>query len=155
MLAEKLGRRFIELDEEIAGKAGKSIPDIFRQDGEIRFRELEIEAVKKIAGKKNAVIACGGGAVLNSINVFRLKQECVIVCLTAPPEVIIQRTSADKDGRPLLSGTDREERVKELLEYRRPFYQRAADITVDTSGADVPGVVGKIIGALNGYESHD
>lgn len=154
MLAEKLGKDFIELDAEIVKKAGKSIPEIFRDDGEIRFREIEIEAVKDIAGRKNCIVACGGGIVLNTINVFRLKQECVIVCLTALPGVILERTSTDKNSRPLLAVAEREKQVLDLLEYRRPFYERAADITIDTSAIDVPGVVRKIVDALSSYESH-
>src|SRR3972149_1337910 len=107
LLAQKLGREFIELDALVEKRAGKSIPEIFRQDGEIRFRELEIEAVKEVARRKNAVIACGGGIVLNAINIDRLRQECIIVCLTASPSVVLKRTSADKDGRPLLAVSDR------------------------------------------------
>ena len=147
MLAEKLHKEFIELDAEIEKKAGKSIPDIFREGGEIRFRELEIEVTGEITGKKNAVIACGGGIVLNTINIFRLKQECVIVCLTASPEVILKRISGDKNNRPLLTVADRKKQIKELLDFRRPFYERAAEITIDTSGIDAPGVVKKIIEA--------
>ena len=133
LLAQKLGREFIELDALVEKRAGKSIPEIFRQDGEIRFRELEIEAVKEVARRKNAVIACGGGIVLNAINIDRLRQECIIVCLTASPSVVLKRTSADKDGRPLLVVSDRLTQIKELIKFRRPFYERAADITVNTS----------------------
>ena len=120
LLAQKLGKTFFETDVLIERKAGKSIPEIFRQEGEIGFRELEIEVIKEIAGRKNAVIACGGGAVLNTINIDRLKQECVIVCLAASPGVILERTSADKDGRPLLAVADRLRQIKELLKFRRP-----------------------------------
>jgi len=120
LLAQKLGKTFFETDVLIERKAGKSIPEIFRQEGEIGFRELEIEVIKEIAGRKNAVIACGGGAVLNTINIDRLKRECVIVCLAASPEVILKRTSADKDGRPLLAVADRLRQIKELLKFRRP-----------------------------------
>jgi shikimate kinase len=141
MLAAKIGKRFIELDAEIAREAGKSIPDIFQQDGESHFRELEI--------------ACGGGIVLNEINIFRLKQNCVIVCLSASSGEILKRVSADKNSRPLLDVPDRGKRVKTLLESRRSLYERAADFTVDTSGIDAPGVVSKIISALDKYESHD
>lgn len=155
LLAKKLGKDFIELDAEITKKAGKSIPDIFRADGEIHFRELEIAVTKKNAVKKNTVIACGGGIVLNTINIFRLKQECVIVCLTASPEAILERTSGAKGGRPLLNVPDREKQIREMLEYRQPFYERAADITIDTSKTDIPGVVQKITEALSDYESHD
>ncbi len=153
MLAAKLGKAFIELDAEIEKEAGKVIPDIFREDGEAHFRELEIEVVKRYAGEKNAVIACGGGIVLNDINIFRLKQECVIVCLSASFPDILERTTGDR--RPLLNVEDKEKRIKQLLEDRLPLYEKAAEITIDTSGVDAPGVVKKILKALDNYESHD
>lgn len=154
LLAEKLGKEFIEMDALIEKKAGKSIPEIFRQQGETGFRELEIEVTRKIAGKKNAVIACGGGIVLNTINIDRLRQECVIVCLTASPEVILKRTSSDKDGRPLLAVADRTRQIKELLKFRRHYYERSADITVNTSRLKVESVVARIIGKLREHESY-
>jgi shikimate kinase len=149
ILAEKLGKEFIELDALIEKKAGKSIPEIFADEGEIRFRELEIETVAELEGRKNTVIACGGGVVLNTINVLRLKKECVIVCLTASPRVILKRTSEDKDSRPLLAVADREKQIKELLRYRRPFYEKSADFSVNTSILSVGSVAGKIIEILH------
>ena len=155
LLAEKLGKDFIEVDELIEQRAGKTIPEIFQQDGEIAFRELEIEATREAAAKKNAVIACGGGVVLNQINVDRLREHSVIVYLTASPEAIIQRTSSDTDERPLLVAEDKASRVEKLLNFRRPFYERAADITVNTSELDVAGVAGQIITELSEHESND
>ena len=149
LLAKKLHKEFIELDAVIAEHAGKSIPDIFGQDGEIRFRELEIEAVRGVAVKKNVVIACGGGIVLNKINIDRLKKESVIICLTASLPVILKRSLKDKDDRPLLNVKDREKQIKELLEYRRPFYNRAADIAIDTSRLSIEAVVNKILETLS------
>jgi shikimate kinase len=154
LLADKLGKEFIEMDALIEKKAGKTIPAIFRDDGEIRFRELEIEAVAALEGKKNAVIACGGGVVLNTINVLRLKKECIVVCLTASPEVILKRTSDDKGSRPLLAVADREKQINELFSYREPFYERAADLKIDTSVLSVTSVTGKIIENLHKYENH-
>jgi shikimate kinase len=148
-----LDKKYIELDAIIEKSAKKTIADIFREDGEIRFRELEIEVVKQAAAQKNAVIACGGGIVLNTINIDRLKKESVIVCLEASPAAILKRTSGG--GRPLLSVADREQQIKSLLEYRRPFYRRAADITVSTSRLGIEVVAEKIIGLLKDYESND
>jgi shikimate kinase len=154
LLAQKLGKDFIEMDALIEKKAGRSIPEIFRQEGETGFRELEIEVTKNIAGRKNAVIACGGGIVLNTINIDRLRQECVIVCLTASPSAILKRTSADKGERPLLAAADRLRQIKDMLKYRWPFYARSADITVNTSRLK-PGEVAKsIIERLKQYESY-
>jgi shikimate kinase len=153
ILAHKLGKEFIELDDLIEKRVGKSIPAIFRDEGEVRFRELEIEATREVAAKKNSIIACGGGIVLNKINIDRLGRECVIICLTASPAVILKRTSVDKDARPLLAVTDRSQQVKELLRYRRPYYARAADITVNTSRIAPEAVALKITEKLKENEN--
>jgi shikimate kinase len=154
LLARKLGKEFIEMDDLIEKKAGRSIPEIFRQDGETVFRELEIEVTKNIAGWKNAVIAGGGGIVLNAINIDRLRQECIIVCLTASPSAILKRTSADKGERPLLAVADRRRQIKDMLKYRGPFYAGAADITIDTSRLKPDEVVERIIEELKRHESY-
>jgi shikimate kinase len=153
LLAQQLGKDFIELDALIEKRAGKSIPEIFRQDGEMKFRELEIDITKGIAMKENTVIACGGGIVLNNINIDRLRLECVIICLTASPSIILKRTSTDRDGRPLLAVSDRLQQIKELLKFRRPFYKRAADIIVNTSQLRPETVVRVIVEELRKYEN--
>ncbi len=152
-LADKLGREFVEMDALIEQKAGKTIPEIFRDSGEIAFRELEIEVVKEVAGKKNTVIACGGGVVLNKINIDRLKKECVIVYLAAAPQVILKRTSGDKNERPLLNAADRLVTIRELLKFRKPFYERAADITVNTTKLDIDTVAAQITDKVKEDES--
>jgi len=131
-------------------KAGKTIPEIFQQGGEVAFRELEIGVTKEVSEKKNAVIACGGGVVLNKINIDRLKEECLIVYLTASPRVILKRTSGDKNDRPLLKVVDRASEIQRLLKFRKPFYERAADITINTSKLDINSVVEQIIGEVKG-----
>jgi shikimate kinase len=153
LLAAELGKTFVELDAEIEKTAGKTIADIFKEDGEPRFRELEAQAAAGCTGRKNVVIACGGGIILNNKNIFNLKQECVIVCLSAALPDILRRTVGDK--RPLLNVDDRENKIKELLNSRWPLYEKAADITIDTTGIDAPGVVKKIREALSNYEGHD
>jgi len=155
LLAKKLGRKFIELDSLIEQKAGKSIPEIFKQDGEIAFRELEIEVTKETADKKNLVIACGGGMVLNKINIDRLKRESVIVYLTASLRVILKRTLTDGETRPLLNVPDKTSEIRELLRFRKPFYERAADVKIDTSKLDTNAVAEQIIEKLKEDESFD
>ncbi len=152
-LAARLGKRFIELDSEIERQAGKSIRDIFARDGEIAFRELEIAATRQLAGERDAVIACGGGIVLNRINIDRLRRNAVIIYLTATPSTIVRRTANDGGTRPLLSTPDRLARVRELLRFRQPFYERAADITINTTRLDITTVVAQIIDRLNTNES--
>jgi shikimate kinase len=151
-LAKKLGKSFIELDPLIEQKAGKTIPEIFREDGEIAFRELEILVTKAAAGEKDAVIACGGGVVLNKVNIDRLKKEAIIVYLTASPKAILKRTVNDGEKRPLLKVTNPTQTIKELLRFRKPFYERAADITINTSRLSIETVVEQIITRLKKYE---
>ena len=152
-LAEKLGKEFIELDALIERKAGKTIPEIFQQGGEIAFRELEIEAAKEVSEKKNVVIACGGGIVLNKINIDRLREECIMVYLTASPRAILKRTSGDENERPLLKAANKALTIRELLKFRKPFYERAADIKIDTSKLDIASVVEQIISKVKADES--
>ncbi len=142
-LAKELNREFVELDSLIERKAGKPIPEIFEQDGEVAFRELEIEVIKEVAGNKNQVIACGGGIVLNKINIDRLRKDSVIVYLTASPSVILKRVSNGGE-RPVLK-INNLPTIQGLLRFRKPFYERAADFKVNTSRANINSVVGQII----------
>ena len=153
VLAEKLCRIFVELDSLIELKAGKSIPEIFQQDGEIAFRELEIEVTREIAGEQYSVIACGGGIVLNKINIDRLRESSRIVYLTASPGVVLKRVSTEAGQRPLLEVDNPTLTIQELLEFRKPFYERAADITIDTSKLDINTVAEQIIDKLKKDES--
>jgi shikimate kinase len=152
-LAEKLQKDFFEIDSIIERGAGKPIPEIFREDGEIVFRELEINIIKEISEQPNAVIACGGGVVLNKINIDRLKQKGVVVRLTATPTVILKRCAQDGDTRPLLNAPDMLENIKNLLKFREPLYERAADLTINTSKLEVEEVVDQIIKQLKENES--
>jgi len=155
LLAKKLDRKFIEMDLVIEQQAGKSIPEIFQQDGEIAFRELEVEVAKEIAKRKNAVIACGGGLVLNKINIDRLRESARIVYLTASPRVILKRVSSEEGQRPLLEVDNPTLTIQELLRFRKPFYERAADITIDTSKLDINSVAEQIIEKLKENKSLD
>ncbi|MDP2920719.1 MAG: shikimate kinase [Dehalococcoidia bacterium] len=153
VLAKKLIWQFVEVDALIEQMAGKSTPDIFAQDGEIAFRELEIEAIKQVARGKKQVIACGGGVVLNTINIARLKKTSVLILLTASPETVLKRTSADRDSRPMLTAaSDPATRIRELLKYRRPYYERAADFTINTSKHSLEQITDQIIEKLRNYE---
>ena len=153
LLAKKLGKEFYELDRLIEQKAGKIIPEIFKEDGEIAFRELEIEVTKEVSEKENTVMACGGGVVLNKINIDRLKNKATIVYLTASPEVILERTSKDAEVRPLLEVANPTRTIKELLKFRKPFYDRAADIKINTSRLSIGSAAEKIIVKLKQDES--
>ncbi|MHA1731403.1 MAG: shikimate kinase [Promethearchaeota archaeon] len=146
MVAERLGKLFVETDEIITRAAGKSIPSIFAEDGETRFRELEIQACKEAAGMRDAVVSCGGGVVLNFINLMYLRETSVVVCLDASPEVIYERIMAEgKEKRPLLAKPNPMAEIKRILDFRAPLYERASEFHVDTDSLSPAEVVGKII----------
>ena len=152
-LSEKLNKEFVEMDALIEQKAKKPIPDIFQQDGEVTFRELEINIAKEVAQRKNLVIACGGGIVLNKINIDRLRKESIIVYLTASPEIILRRVSGGKEIRPLLDVADPTSEIRELLKFRKPFYEQAADVQIDTSKLTITSTAEQIIDKLKENES--
>jgi shikimate kinase len=152
VLAKKLNKKMVELDSLIEQRAKKSIARIFQEDGETAFRQLEIKVTKEVASSKNQVIACGGGIVLNKINIDRLKLEAVVVYLMASPEVIEARVSADDGVRPLLDKSNKALTIRELLEFRQPFYERAADIKIDTSKLGIEATAELIIARLKEYE---
>ena len=155
VLAEKLRKNFVELDSLIEQRARKPIPDIFQQDGEVAFRELEIEVTEEVATDKNLVIACGGGIVLNKINIDRLRANARIVYLTASPGVILKRVANEEGQRPLLEVENPTLTIREMLRFRKPFYERAADITIDTSKLDINSIAEQIINKVKDDESFD
>jgi shikimate kinase len=152
VLSKRLNRQLIEVDGAIEKIAGKTIPDIFQDDGEIHFRELEIEAIRQAAKGEKQVIACGGGAVLNTINIDRLRATGVIINLIAGPKIILKRTARENGSRPLLNVEQPLERIKELKKLRKPFYDQAADITINTSKLSIDAAADKIIDRLKKYE---
>jgi shikimate kinase len=152
-IAEKLGKTLVEMDVLIEQKAGKSILAIFEDDGESAFRQLEIDIIKEVSQGENLVIACGGGVVLNRINIDRLKQNAVIVLLTVSFDVIEKRVAASTSVRPLLAESrDKAQAIRELMAFRQPFYERAADITVDSSNSSIEATADLIINKVKGYE---
>jgi shikimate kinase len=146
-LANNLGKNYVSTDDLIVKKANKSIPKIFEEDGEIKFRELEIEIVKMVSEMDDVVVDCGGGIVLNWINVARLKEKGIIVLLTASVGRILERSSSSTE-RPLLNVQNTREKVVELLNFREPFYERAADVIIDTNNLSIDGIVTKILDSL-------
>lgn len=142
-LAGKIGFKFVDTDLMVEAEAKKSIPDIFRLEGEAAFRKYEAEAIKRISHLKNYVIATGGGAVMMDENIANMKRAGMVVCLTATPDVIFERTQSN-DYRPLLQTREPLKKILSLLKIREPQYQKA-DYTIDTSKMSVDAVVQTII----------
>ncbi len=129
-LSSIIGIRIVDMDSEIEKEHGVTINEIFAKYGEKRFREIETEMAKKVSEQNGVVISTGGGVVLKEENIDYLRQNGHVVCLTASAEVILERTGRSNE-RPLLNVDDPLTKIKDLLEYRMPFY-RNADIMIDT-----------------------
>ena len=148
-LAEKLNKKLINTDALIEKKSKKTIPQIFKEKGEIRFRELEIQAIKEVSKRKGVIIDCGGGIILNKINIDRLKQNGVIFLLKAGPEDVLKRQNNQKNLRPLLSKKNKIKVIKELLNFRNPFYKAACDYEINTTNLSIQNIGEKIIKIYN------
>ncbi len=149
LLAKRLNCPFVDLDERIAKQAGRTIPELFADEGEASFRKREREAVQWASGLKGHVIAAGGGVMLDEENVQDLKRSGRLVCLTARPEVILERTGRSLPSRPLLKGSNPRERIEELLKLRSPYYAQA-DVAIDTSDRSIQEVVEEIVEKVPG-----
>ena len=145
-LAEKLGREFIDLDAVIEEEAGLDIPEIFRREGEARFRVRESRAAAMIVSRPGCVVATGGGAITDPGNLALFRRHGVVITLTADPETILSRIPRIED-RPMLSGEEPRERIRRLLEERAAAYARA-DLLLDTSGLQPDAVVARLVERL-------
>ncbi|MEW6571117.1 MAG: shikimate kinase [Nitrospirota bacterium] len=147
-LSRLLNMKLIDVDAEIEKTKKMTINEIFRRLGEFQFREFETEIIKKVTRKKSVIISTGGGAIIREENVDALRKNGLIICLTATAETILNRTG-NSDDRPLLRADDPLAQIRQLLESRKPFYQRA-DITIDTEGKSPRQVAEEIIDRLKG-----
>lgn len=140
VIAQRLGRPFLDTDLLIEKEAGMTIPHIFAEQGEERFRFLERTVIGRVCDQQwEAVIATGGGAMVNEENAQKLKDSGTVICLTATPEVILARVQGN-DDRPLLKGDDPLGKIQTLLNARAEAYAKA-DVTIDTSLLSVEGVI--------------
>jgi 3-dehydroquinate synthase len=147
-VAGRLGRRFVDLDDLIVARAGKSISEIFAQDGEAAFRGLEAAACQEMREPAGLVIATGGGAVLDPANREALVAGGVVICLEADPTTIVARL-AGSNGRPLLAGPDRPARVADLLAQRADAYSTLPH-HLDTSKLSLAAAAERVMGIAAG-----
>lgn len=129
-LARMLNMKLIDIDAGIEAAAGMRISDIFSRFGEARFRDIETEVIRKYAALGHSIISTGGGAVLRDENIEVLRKNGTIYCLTASPHTILKRTDGN-DDRPLLKSDDPLQKIIELMQHRRPFYEKTG-IMIDT-----------------------
>ena len=145
MLARRSGRCFVETDDMIVARDGRAIPEIFRQDGEERFRQLEGEVLEDLTLKSGNVIATGGGLPCREGRMESLKSLGTVVWLDGDFRELHERASRTGD-RPMLTGRTPAE-IKALYRQRTSFY-RQAHLTIDTTGLAVDEVVSRVLRAL-------
>ncbi len=151
-LARKLGREFIDTDERIEQRAGKSVAEVFAAEGEQAFRRLEREIVAELAPERPAVIATGGGTFVDPDNRRRLLQLGVVVCLVTSLDTVLERTGRSSK-RPLAASADRD-RLQKLFDERMPAY-RQADVLVETDGLTIEQSVTRILMMIEPYLKSD
>lgn len=137
LAAERLGWEFVDLDVAIERGAGRTVPEIFREEGESGFRTRERAATVALRGRSRLVLAPGGGWVLEPANLSALGPGSMLVYLRVSPEVAAGRLSSATANRPLVEGADKAERLADLLRAREAFYVQANHtVTVDSLPAD-------------------
>jgi shikimate dehydrogenase len=148
ILARKLGRKLVEMDELITQKAGLSIPEIVEKYGWSKFREIEEEITSEVAGRDNIINASGGGVVTGEKNIAQLKKSGVLVWLKADVDTLLRRIGEDTERPPLVKGRTQREDIEMTLAERMPLYQKAADLVVDTENKTAEEVAEDIIKSL-------
>ncbi len=143
LVADALGCPFLDLDEIIVKKAGRSIPEIFQADGEKGFRRLEKDALEKTVAKyaeNTAVLALGGGTVTVPGAVKLLQEKTLCIYLEADIDTLIARLQGQTEGRPLA-----DENMAARLAQREPLYREASHVTIDTAGLTPEEITDEII----------
>jgi shikimate kinase len=143
LVAEQLHFNYLDTDELIQSRAGRTISEIFKTDGEPAFRKMESELVKELATRTKTVIATGGGLPVNPENLAGLKTCALVVCLWASPETIWERVR-HQAHRPLLHDPDPKKKIRDLLAAREAFYKQA-DVLVNTELRSVREVAQQVV----------
>jgi shikimate kinase len=146
-LQRQLGLDRVDTDELVATKMGMSIPEIFPDHGEPRFRDVESEVLRELELHRAAIIVTGGGTILKTENVAILKNLGAVVWLDASEEILFKRAMR-KNDRPLLQTENPRASFNALLTDRLPVYAKAADIRIDTSQLSHDEVAGEILRRL-------
>jgi shikimate kinase len=131
-LHRRTGLALHDTDEIVTSKFGMSIPEIFAEHGEKKFREAETEALRRVQTEQQTIIITGGGIVLRKENVEILRSQAAIVWLDGDEETLFARATR-KRNRPLLHTKNPRKAFSQILGLRRPLYANIADIRVDTS----------------------
>lgn len=143
-LSNFLDMEEVDTDKEIVKREGKTIPQIFEEDGEEYFRNCETSILLDLQKRKQLIVSCGGGIVLRDENVSCMKKQGRIVLLTATPKTILERVKDSKE-RPILNNNMNEEFIASLMEKRRERYLLAADLIIETDNKTVEEICKELV----------
>ncbi|HLA37291.1 MAG TPA: shikimate kinase [Candidatus Brocadiales bacterium] len=136
LLAKYPEWEFIDADDYLEKKIGKTIKQIFQEGGEGLFRDVEGEVIRELSEMEDKIVAAGGGAVLREENVRNMRQNGLVILLETDAHTIhdrLQRDPRSHTQRPNLTNLDSLDEIIHLLEYRRPYYEKAADHRINTT----------------------
>ena len=142
-LAQRTGLRFFDSDHEIERRRGQTVSEIFAQEGEAAFRELEQQVIDELTRVEGVVLATGGGAVMREPNRRALHERGTVVYLRAGPDELAHRMRNDRT-RPLLRGADPRARLRELFRQRDPLYRECAHFVIET-GRPSPSMLSQLV----------
>jgi len=148
LLAKLLDMPHVDTDDMVVASTGRTIREIFEQEGEAGFRDLESHAVRSVLAMAPAVISLGGGALLDPQNVSTIRNAALIVGLTAPADVLVERVLRDPHSayqRPPLTSSPSSTEMEEILKAREPLYRAAADFIVDTAELEPADVAQQVL----------
>jgi len=154
-LADALGWNWIDADDELEHSAGCSIREIFENDGEPKFRELEEETLDELLSRNRLVIAAGGGAILSEKTRRKMKSSGPVIWLKASVEILASRIDSDvttTERRPNLTLQGGRQEIEGVLAVREPLYRDCATITVKTDDRNISEIVTFILSSIQNHE---
>lgn len=146
-LSGVLDKKVIDMDYEIEREEGRSIVDIFSEEGEVYFRDLETDYLKRMKGKNNKILSTGGGIILREKNIELLNHIGTVIFLQADLTHIYNNVK-NSTNRPLLEVEDVMGEIQDRLEEREPYYLHAANVIIQTSGKTVSAIAQEIVNIL-------
>jgi len=154
-LQARLGYPLVDMDHQIEEQAGKPISQIFADDGEESFREMETKLLRELShpDAPRRIISTGGGVIGREENRKLLRDLGYVVWLKAPAAAILDRTSKN-NKRPLLNAEDPMEQIQSLMAKREPLYQETAHLQIDTTGLDSDEVAAGILECARYFFTH-
>ena len=152
-LSELLCCSFVDLDNVIEEREGRSIPEIFATEGEATFRQMELDALRTIIchsdsqsdSKRHLVIALGGGTVMTNECAELVQNNTCCIYLKASVETLVEHLAGEAAGRPMLADADLRTRIETLMQQRAATYDKTAQIIVDTDGRSIDSIADDII----------